>query len=425
MSELLTEPLEGTALAHDAIEALRNSVYDTCSTEISVECLPVLDALAQHSDDLRALNARALHPNPLMASASLLPAVKLLNDASAQIEAILVWQSYTDTTTDKLVDRRLVGWFAVRKTRALLLAGPQYTETWHHLYSYIGHPIIDRLHGDVTLRALFDFALPSTGAHKRLMLSKIPGSGPLFDAIKAVALDKNLLMHEFGRHERAALCTDLSGEDYLKSTLSSKKRKEFRRLKNRLADNGEVEFEAYQPADDIGPWIDDFLQLEASGWKGRKHTAFENRADWTEFLRTSTTRLAAEGHIKIWRLTVDGKTVAITIAHHFGAHAWLTKIAYDEEYAKYSPGVLLVLEVTKAAADDATITDFDSCAIPDHPMINRLWREKVAISDLLIGDARSSAKSSFDLTVRLITARRKARAFAKSIYHTYLKGASR
>ncbi len=422
MSDVLTDEAEETPIAYDAIMALRELTFEMGAVKIDAERLPALEALVLYAPQLRDLNRRALAPNLVHEGSILAPALKYLDDQSCPLEVIMVWQRTEGATGSTLTSKRLIGWLVVHQTRALPAIGFSYLRNWHHLYSYMGHPIVDSDNADAALSALFDEAVVQPGACGRLMMSNVPGTGPMYDAILRVAEDKGLLSHEIGHHERAAMITELSGEDYLKSALSGKKRKEFRRLKNRLGDLGTLKFETFQAQDDVALWVQNFMDLEVAGWKGRKHTAFNNCQNWADFLKASTLNLAENGQCKIWRLTLDGKTIAITIAHHAGHQAWLTKIAYDEDYAKYSPGVLLVLEVTKSIADDPTITELDSLATPDHPMINRLWREKISSTDILIANNQSGSRTAFTLTYKLIEARRRARAIAKSIYYRYQKG---
>ena len=74
-------------------------------------------------------------------------------------------------------------------------------------------------------------------------------------------------------------------------------------------------------------------------------------------------------------------------------HAFSFKTAYDERFARYSPGVLLQRENLSIASREG-IAWADSCAAPDHPMIDRIWREKREIARISIaigGRARRAA----------------------------------
>ena len=55
---------------------------------------------------------------------------------------------------------------------------------------------------------------------------------------------------------------------------------------------------------------------------------------------------------------------------------WSFKIAHDPDYARFSPGVMIELELTRLTLDEKRFTRVDSCAQEDHPMIDKLWAER-------------------------------------------------
>lgn len=103
--------------------------------------------------------------------------------------------------------------------------------------------------------------------------------------------------------------------------------------------------------------------------------------------------LAHGGQVRAARLMVAGRPVAAGLALTSGDTAWFWKIAYDETFSRASPGVQLALDLTRALAADPAIRRVDSCATPDHPMIDHIWRERLAMADYLVTvvpEARSS-----------------------------------
>jgi hypothetical protein len=60
------------------------------------------------------------------------------------------------------------------------------------------------------------------------------------------------------------------------------------------------------------------------------------------------------------------------------------KIAFDENYRRFSPGVLLELENIRKLHSNSSIRWMDSCATPDHFMINRLWLDRKPMCTLLV-----------------------------------------
>jgi len=77
--------------------------------------------------------------------------------------------------------------------------------------------------------------------------------------------------------------------------------------------------------------------------------------------------------------------IAILIVFTVSGEAWTWKTAYDETLRAYSPGTLLMIEVVKNHLEDPNITRTDSCAVPDHPVMSRLFEERETIETLVIG----------------------------------------
>jgi hypothetical protein len=79
--------------------------------------------------------------------------------------------------------------------------------------------------------------------------------------------------------------------------------------------------------------------------------------------------------------------------------AVLGKIAYDENFSRFSPGVLMVIEATRSLFADPAIRLADANAMPGHPMIDRIWRDRIACMDVIlagrgVGSTRFAAVSA-------------------------------
>ena len=103
----------------------------------------------------------------------------------------------------------------------------------------------------------------------------------------------------------------------------------------------------------------------------------------TDFLARAVNTLAHERKAEVVRLCLDGKTIAALILLRSGEVGWCWKIAYDEVYARFSPGVQVLLETTERLLADERIRSVDSCATADHPMIDHIWRERLQLADCL------------------------------------------
>jgi hypothetical protein len=132
------------------------------------------------------------------------------------------------------------------------------------------------------------------------------------------------------------------------------------------------------------------------------------------FMQDAIASLGREGKVLMHRLLVNGKTIAATIALKSGNTAWGWKVAHDEAYSAYSPGVLLVAALTESILADPAVVHMDSCAGNADTMAAQLWGERLLLADCLV-TAGPGAEFSFALGSRLEALRRTAAAAAKSL----------
>jgi hypothetical protein len=163
---------------------------------------------------------------------------------------------------------------------------------------------------------------------------------------------------------------------------------------------------------DVEAGLEEFFVLEAGGWKGRAGTSARAKSEITGFMCSAVAALAAEGKAQISRLCVNEKAIAVLVTLRSGKTAWSWKIAYDEDYARFSPGVQIMLDLTQQLLADATIDRVDSCATAGHPMIDHIWRERLALADHLISLA-PGAPFDFTIGCALEASRRSAIDLAK------------
>lgn len=171
--------------------------------------------------------------------------------------------------------------------------------------------------------------------------------------------------------------------------MSSQHLRELKRQWNNLAKQGALVYNVARQPDEIRLRMEEFLVLEASGWKGRERSAMIMDRFRAAFAREAVNNLAEADSVRIHTLDLDGKAIATVIVLLMAGEAFAWKTAYDERYAKYSPGKLLVAELTEWHLDDANIIRSDSCAVPDHPVMSRLWQEREEMGTLVIGLAQN------------------------------------
>jgi hypothetical protein len=135
--------------------------------------------------------------------------------------------------------------------------------------------------------------------------------------------------------------------------------------------------------------IEEFLELEAAGWKGERGSALGSTAAGARFFRAMAMQASARGRLMMVGLELDGRPVALKCNLLAGEGSFAFKIAYDEDYARFSPGALLELENIRAFHRRPALQWMDSCAAPEHFMLNRLWLERRPLIDVLAATGRA------------------------------------
>jgi CelD/BcsL family acetyltransferase involved in cellulose biosynthesis len=334
------------------------------------------------------LAARTVEPNVFYDPAFALPAADVFGrDAGA----VLVRAS----------SGRLAGLFPMQR-RGLAMA-----KGYVHPYAPLGVPLIERNDPD----GVVDAWLTHLAKDYRAVLLPLLSAGPFADALARACAERSLRVAQFGAHDRALLAP--GSERSLDQSLRSKGGKGLLRRRKRLAEQGELVHCAMRGAE-VKELIDAFLALEARGWKGSAGTAAGGDAALSDFVKKAITALAAEGKAQGDMLALNGAPIAAIIVLRSGASAWAWKIAYDERLAHFSPGVQITLDATRTLLDDATIGRADSCTAPGPHMIDRLWRERLPISDWLIA-LRPGQPLYFSALCAAETVRRAAVTTAKSL----------
>jgi CelD/BcsL family acetyltransferase involved in cellulose biosynthesis len=287
-----------------------------------------------------------------------------------------------------------------------LLKGGLFDQSHHSPITDCGLCHADRLNGPAAVSLL----LSKRG--KPILLKAIPAQSHLLAMFENAGTHVAVLK----TWQRASLSVKGSFEDWLSGNFETKRRKEYKRLRNRLGEQGALKFQSLHPTDDAGTFIEEFLKLETIGWKGSRGTALAKQPATSSATRQALSALHRAGKLRFWSFLLDGQTIASLFAYVDGNKAALGKIAYDEAFGKYSPGVLLILHATEGIFADGTITEVDSSAIPDHPMIDRIWRNRITMADVMVAPA-SVSPLRFKLIVAAEKMRRTVRAALKFAYH--------
>jgi CelD/BcsL family acetyltransferase involved in cellulose biosynthesis len=342
--------------------------FPTSDAEVAPLTVRVVDPLAL-SDELAAawdrLAEEASEPNPFAERWCLQSALHLL-DPQRHARLVMVRDGSTGP---------VIGVMPLAQAAKYGRLPLRHVTGWTHHNHFLGLPLVRAGCENLFWSILLGWCDASAWARTLVHVPRLTEDGPLHKALVDVARVRGGEAEVVHREERALLDSDLSPEAYWDEAVRAKKRKELRRQANRLAEQGLLTFRRWQPGEALDPWLDGFLELEARGWKGRAESALASHGETEAWFRAVLAGAADAGRLDMRSLDLDGRPLAMLINFLCPPGGFSFKTAFDEDYARFSPGVLLQ-QANLDLLGDARIDWVDSCAAPGHPMIDSVWRER-------------------------------------------------
>ncbi len=379
-------------------QALSGAGYG--SDELAAEFLDASAARAI-SGEWHALADRAIEPNLFYGPATAFPGLEHLPEGRGG-RILAVWRGAGSA-------RRLVGILPLVPPRRRH-ANPFSLRRAGEFYGTLSTPLVDPDRPGETLRAML------RGARRHgigsLLLPFLHMGGPVALALDEVSTRHGKAQVTLGSHRRAFLRSPLAGSEYVRATLEPRRRKEADRQRRRLAEEGALRFSVAASEAEVAEALETFLDLEAGGWKGQAGTDLRHAPGAAPFIRSSARDLARDGRFRVATLTLAGRTIAAGLVGIAGRRAFYLKTAYDEAYSRFSPGLLLTLDLTAHLLDDPSIDEADSIAVADHPMIDRVWTERFPVASILVATGPNSR--TFRLALRCEHARERLVAELKA-----------
>jgi Acetyltransferase (GNAT) domain len=280
---------------------------------------------------------------------------------------------------------------------------------------YLCAPLLRKGYEREALAAFFDWLNAGVHGCSLMEFGFVTGEGPFHHLLVDYLHDHLKFSYTAESFTRAFFRPAADAEAYINAALSRVRRKEYRRQERRLAETGQLEYAALDPdagLDALNTWIEEFLEFEAKSWKGKGGRALAcSETDRDYFVKVAKEAFR-RGKLMMLALRFNGRPIAYKVNFLSGIGSFAFKIAFDEEYARYSPGVLLELENIRALHERSQIGQpspikwMDSCADPDRFMINHLWTDRRAIQTMIVSTGKPRGDLALAITPLLKWANR-------------------
>lgn len=339
------------------------------------------------TDEWSALAERTADPNPFAEQWFVLPSLETL-DGNQSVRLLIFREG-----------NQLRAIAPVSRSHSYFGYPIPHWRLWKHDNAFCGSPLIESGYETEFWNTFLDWIDTESRLGLFVHLGQMPEQSAAFVALRNVLNHTARPAAIVQREERAQLRSDLDSESYFTASMSGKKRKELRRQFARLSELGTISTERLTGTETLHKWTEEFLTLEAAGWKGREGSALASAHATAAMFRSTLASGAQAGNVERLALRLDGRAIAMLVNFVTPPGVYSFKTAFDEDYSRFSPGVLLQRE-NLALLDNPEIEWADSCAAADHPMIERIWREKRSMVSINIGIGGAIRHAIFNQMLR-------------------------
>lgn len=334
------------------------------------------------ADAWNDLTANAVEANAFNESWFLRPALRQF-DPAGRVQFFTLWDGHLLCGLMPVLTHSRYGRWPV-----------PHVQNWLHHNAFLGTPLVRSGYERRFWQVYLDHLDHNPGQAIFAHLHCLTVDGELVTALHQVCFAQRRRCAMVHRTERAFLEKGLSPDAYFEAAVRGKKRKELRRQKNRLSEEGALTFARNADATGLAEWTQEFLALEQKGWKGGNGSALACADETRTLFSDVLAGAATAGRLERLELRLDGKPLAMLVNFLCAPGSFSFKTAFDEDYARFSPGVLLQIE-NLALLEHLQIGWCDSCATEGHPMIDSLWTGRRAVGRYSVAIGGSGRRAIF------------------------------
>ncbi len=272
--------------------------------------------------------------------------------------------------------KKLVGVWALQ-VRKVAFFWPTLLESLPFNYAFLSSPVVDPAFIELVIPAFFATVKRTRSLPNVISMKDLDGESPSYPAILRSLAAQGAAGLKLSESARPIVTRDFGVKK------SGSTRKKLRQDWNRLSALGEVDIVNARGPEDVASAFEAFLALEAKSWKGAEGTALLCDSADAAFVRRLSSALATDRHASVALLRLNGQPIAAQVLMYCGSTAYTWKTSYDADYARFSPGALLIDKVTEELFATPGIDTIDSCSA-EGSFMAQLWSGRRTMVDLLV-----------------------------------------
>ena len=133
---------------------------------------------------------------------------------------------------------------------------------------------------------------------------------------------------------------DIEFDEYIKSNMKGKYRREMKRKIRRFEESGNLKLIEMREKQEIEKGLTYFYDIEDSGWKGKEGTSLK-RSYYGEYYKDLAYHFSKENKFRLYFLQLNNEYIAGIYAIIDRETLFLVKIGYSDDFSRYSPSSIL------------------------------------------------------------------------------------
>ena len=264
------------------------------------------------------------------------------------------------------------------------LGAASVNRAWKNPYITLTTPLVERHNPRQTVQALLMAMAGHATAGRFWLFEELNLDGPAGVLIDEVVRKRNLSSCVFDEFDRPTLEQGSTFDQHMLDHVSKKRRRDLKRNRKRLSEKGRVEMRFFTSGPQLEAAVEDFLRIEASGWKGERGTALACNQNLLAFARQAFGTSCGKTITRADVLYLDEQPIAVSLAIYVGKTAFTLKCTYDESYRTYSPGLLLEQDIIEDFLKNHWVERLDSATAAGGHVVQGLWNGSIRVGDLLL-----------------------------------------
>ncbi len=350
--------------------------------------IPLKQITADEIRAWRSLAARAVQPNPLFEPECLLPARDHLGNG-ARISLAVAEE-----------DGKFFGCFPIETVPHWRAFRRPVASSQVRRMQYDGTPLIDMDRGVQAASSLLGAVSRQrkSSAPGLLMLYWLSADGPVTSYFDKAASDVGIPKYRYQTWDRPVVQRREDGN--YRSIHGGKFLRNLNRLRRHMDDElGEPVRLVERGADESA--IDTVIAIEAAGYKARTGVAMVGHDGEPEWFRHMCAEFRESGRLLLYALEGGGRTVAIQMFLRHGSRAFLIKLAYDEKFSRFRPGLQLQLDVIDHVFATTDLEWIDSCTYEANETLLRMYPDRRMVTNDVFGVGTSVDKAYLRTTSKV------------------------